>query len=128
IEDVLPYMVHEGVGLVAGEGDGTRSYRGIGKQKNSDGPDDPWSAADRADRSILPVFGREGCERKSREQTRPDTHHTVISGISPSTTNRPSVFASISSTLTPGARSRSLNPCGVTSNTPRSLTIFFTQP
>ena len=40
----------------------------------------------------------------------------------------PSVAACMSATDTPGARSRSLKPSGVTSNTARLVTIFFTQP
>jgi hypothetical protein len=34
----------------------------------------------------------------------------------------------ICSTETPGARSKSLNPLGVTSKTANSVTIFLTQP
>src|SRR5688500_13696369 len=55
-------------------------------------------------------------------------HQNSISLTSPSTTNLPSVFALISSTVTPGALSNNLKPSGVTSKTPRSVTIFFTQP
>ena len=43
------------------------------------------------------------------------------------TIRRPLVAWIISSTLTPGALSTSRKPSGVTSKTPRSLTIFLTQ-
>ncbi len=49
--------------------------------------------------------------------------------MSPSTTRRPAVLATISSTLTPGARSRRMNPrSGSMSSTARSVTTFLTQP
>jgi len=52
----------------------------------------------------------------------------LISGISPSTINFPAVAATISSTLTPGARSNNLNPpSGKMSKTARLVTTFLMQ-
>ena len=49
--------------------------------------------------------------------------YSDISGIGPSTIKWPSVAAWIVSTVTPGARSKSLNPCLVTSITAKLVNL-----